>query len=87
MKKLTIKSKIMNFVAKKGVVTRSEIVKFYVEHIKGKKFHPFFDRNVLTIALAEWDGSKRGYLRHPAGKDKRYLAKINRNEYYVSIGE
>lgn len=85
MQEPTIKSKIMDFVGKKGKATRREIMKFYVEQIKGKKFRPLFDRNVLTIALAEWDGSRKGYLRYSAGKDKRFLAKSKRNEYFVKM--
>lgn len=85
MQEPTIKSKIMDFVAKKGAVTRKEIVKFYVEEIRGRIFDPLKDRNVLTVALAEWDGSNRGYLRHSAGNDKRFLAKSKRNEYFVKM--
>ena len=85
-----IKSEIMNFVQSKGTATRREIVQFYVEKIKGRIFDPIKDRNVLTVALGGqkkyYKGYTRGYLRRSAGKDKRFLAKKKRNEYYVEKG-
>ncbi len=84
----TIKSQILDFVESKGTVTRNDIVRFYVESIKGRIFDHKKDRNVLTIALAtpgpewpKWD--TRGYLRKPGRGDSRRLHKIGYNTYTV----
>lgn len=82
----TIKSQILDFVAAKGTATRRDIVKFYVEQIKGRKFDPIKDRNVLTIALGS-PYETRGYLRKSSKNERRFLAKKTLNEYYVTADD
>ena len=82
--KKTIKSQIFDFVAKKGTATRKDIAKFYVEEIKGRKFDPIIDKNIMCGSLSTPNGRLPGYLRFAAGKDRRYLAKLVRNEYFVA---
>lgn len=83
----TIKAQILDFVASQGTVTRRDIVKFYVENIKGRIFDPIKDRNVLTIALA-YPGKEPwktdGYLRRPTKNDRRHLIKNGYNSYSVA---
>jgi hypothetical protein len=81
----TIKAQILDFVESKGVATRRDIVRFYVEYIKGRTFDRIKDRNVLTIALGNPGPSyeRRGYLRRPGKNDPRHLIKNGYNSYSV----
>lgn len=94
--KKTIRSKVMDFVQRKGFVRRCDIVKFIREEVQGKSFDPVRDRGYYSCAFLHqshcWDHGtyaykmkpNPGYFMRPSKNDPRYLVQNLEKEYYVT---
>jgi len=83
---------VINFVAKNGPCSRTEIIKFILA-LKGRTYDPKKDRGYYSCAFwqpySRWckqmviNSHKYGYLTYPVKSDKRYLTQNAQGKWEV----
>ena len=90
MTKVSIKTRVMDFVAANGgVTTFSEVQRFIVEQVRGWEYdrsqRGYFVGAFVSEGICPWTGRVTrplGYFRKP-GVEKRYLEKQLSGKYYL----
>jgi hypothetical protein len=82
MEKMTIKSRVMDFVTGKGEAKYTDIIKFIVEDIHGMTYDKTLHRGYYSCAFS----SNNPYFLHPSKNDPRYLVKNKETKKYHVVG-
>lgn len=83
MEKMTIKSRVMDFVTGKGEARYTDIIKFIVEDIHGMTYDKTLHRGYYACALS----SNNPYFLYPSKNDPRYLVKNKETKKYHVVGK
>lgn len=82
MEKMTIKSRVMDFVTGKGEARYTDIIKFIVEDIHGMTYDKTLHRGYYSCAFSSYDA----YFLRPSNNEPRYLEKNEETKKYHVIG-
>ena len=82
MEKMTIKSRVMDFVTGKGEARYTDIIKFIVEDIHGMTYNKNLHRGYYSCAFSSYNA----YFLHPSNNEPRYLEKNEETKKYHVIG-
>lgn len=91
MKSVSIKTRVMDFVAGRGEASYTDIIKFIVEEVKGWTWNRTLHRGYYSSALSKSDGkfynssNKKGYFLRPTQNEKRYLKKNETTKKYYIV--
>ena len=83
MEKMTIKSRVMDFVTGKGEARYTDIIKFIVEDIHGMTYNKTLHRGYYSCAFSSYDA----YFLHPSKNEPRYLEKDEETKKYHVVGK
>lgn len=83
MEKMTIKSRVMDFVTGKGEAKYTDIIKFIVEDIHGMTYNKTLHRGYYSCAFSSYDA----YFLHPSKNEPRYLEKNEETKKYHVVGK
>ncbi len=83
MEKMTIKSRVMDFVTGKGEARYTDIIKFIVEDIHGMTYNKTLHRGYYSCAFSSYDA----YFLHPSKNEPRYLEKDEESKKYHVVGK
>ena len=81
MKKMTVKSRVMDFVKGMGEAKYTDIIKFIVEDIHGMEYNNKRHRGYYACAF-----SYNPYFLHPSKNEPRYLKKDDVTKKYHVVG-
>jgi hypothetical protein len=82
MEKMTIKSRVMDFVTGKGEARYTDIIKFIVEDIHGMTYNKTLHRGYYSSAFSSYGA----YFLNPSNNEPRYLEKNEETKKYHVIG-
>lgn len=82
MKKMTVKSRVMDFVKGMGEARYTDIIKFIVEDVHGMKYNNKRHRGYYACAFSSYDP----YFLHPSKNEPRYLKKDDVTKKYHVVG-
>lgn len=83
MKKMSIKSRVMDFVTGKGEARYTDIIKFIVEDIHGMKYNRMLHRGYYSSAFSSWTS----HFFNPSKNEPRYLEKNKETKKYYVVGK
>lgn len=83
MKKMSIKSRVMDFVTGKGEARYTDIIKFIVEDIHGMTYNRTLHRGYYSGAFSSFGA----YFLNPSKNELRYLEKDDVTKKYYVIGK
>lgn len=83
MEKMTIKSRVMDFVTGKGEARYTDIIKFIVEDIHGMTYNKTLHRGYYSCAFSSYDA----YFLNPSKNEPRYLEKNKETKKYRVVGK
>lgn len=82
MKKMSIKSRVMDFVTGKGEARYTDIIKFIVEDIHGMRYDRTLHRGYYSSAFSSWTS----HFLNPSKNEPRYLEKNKETKKYYVVG-
>ena len=83
MKKMTIKSRVMDFVTSRGEARYTDIIKFIVEDVHGMTYNTTLHRGYYACAFSSYNA----YFRRPSNNEPRYLVKNKDTKKYHVVGK
>lgn len=92
MEKMTIKSRVMDFVKGMGEARYTDIIKFIVEDVHGMKYDPTLHRGYYSSAFSvsifgTQDDAHDGYFLYPSKNEPRCLVKNKKTKKYYVVGK
>jgi hypothetical protein len=83
VEKMTIKSRVMDFVKGMGEARYTDIIKFIVEDVHGMKYDPVLHRGYYSGAFSAYSNA---YFLYPSKNEPRCLVKNKKTKKYYVIG-
>ena len=83
MEKMTIKSRVMDFVTGKGEARYTDIIKFIIEEVHGMEYNRTLHRGHYSGAFSSYNA----YFLNPSNNEPRYLEKDDVTKKYHVIGK